>query len=89
MDWIAWMFCLRMKKIICSITLLLMVIFNYNSVAQVITSQEEQAARDTLAANLMKAQTLADQGNNEEALTIYIRLIETYPDNKDAVQGKI
>jgi tetratricopeptide (TPR) repeat protein len=78
-----------MKKFIVLITLLLMAIFNYESVAQVITSQEEMAAKDTLAANLMKAQSLADQGNMEEALKIYIRLIETYPDDKAAVQGWI
>jgi tetratricopeptide (TPR) repeat protein len=78
-----------MKKIIFLMILLLTVAFNYKTVAQVTASQDELAGRDTLKASLIKAQSLSQQGNAEEASKIYIGLIETYPDNRDAVQGWI
>lgn len=78
-----------MKKNIFLIALLLTVLFNFQSVAQVITSQEELAVTDTLEASLKKAQSLTDQGNTEEAIEIYVRLMGSYPDNKEAVQGWI
>ena len=57
------------------------------SEAQVITNQEEQARKDTVMAKLNKAQSLAQQGNAKEASKIYISLMESEPDNREAVQG--
>jgi len=64
--------------------------FNYKSVAQPVSDQEEwTTGQDTLRASLTKAQSLMQQGNSEEALKIYTRLLETCPDSKEAVQGWI
>ena len=77
----------KMKKFIFLLITLLVITFNQKSEAQVITSQEEQAKGDTVKAHLKKAQLLTKQGNTEEASKIFISLMESEPDNRDAVQG--
>jgi len=76
-----------MKRLIFLIFLLPVVLFNQKIEAQVILSQEELARKDTVKAHLQKAQLLTQQGKTEEALKIYISIIESEPDNRDAVQG--
>jgi len=76
-----------MKKLILLIIPLLVITFNQKSEAQVVSSQEELTRKDTLKAHFQKAQLLTKQGNTEEASKIYIRIMESYPDNRDAVQG--
>lgn len=49
----------------------------------------EQLNTDTLKAALTKARTLFKEGNTSEASKIYTSLMESYPDNKEAVQGWI
>jgi len=55
--------------------------------AQENIGQQKQPNADTLKANLAKAQSLAKQGKKEEASKIYTGLMQSYPDNKDDVQG--
>lgn len=62
-------------------------VFNLNSEAQITTSQEDQVTRDTLAAQLKRAQLLTSHSRFDEAIKIYIGIIEREPDNRDAVQG--
>jgi predicted Zn-dependent protease len=50
-------------------------------------SQQEQAKGDTVKAALAKAQSLAKEGNAEEASKIYTGIMQTHPNNKAAVQG--
>jgi tetratricopeptide (TPR) repeat protein len=78
-----------MKKIIFPFIILMVVIINYKSEAQVVKSQEETARRDTINAHLQNAQLLIQKGKTEEALKLYINIIESEPDNRDAVQGWI
>jgi tetratricopeptide (TPR) repeat protein len=49
--------------------------------------QQVQAKGDTIKAALAKAQSLAKQGNAAEASKICTDLMQSYPDNKEAVQG--
>jgi len=76
-----------MKRLIFLIFLLPVILFNQKIEAQVSNSQEELARKDTVEAHLQKAQQLTQQGKTEEASKIYIRIIESEPDNRDAVQG--
>jgi Flp pilus assembly protein TadD len=76
-----------MKKLIFLISLLLVFTFSQKMLAQVITNPEAQAKSDTLKAHLKKAQMLTQQGNTTEASKIYTGIMESEPDNKEAVQG--
>lgn len=73
-----------MKKLFC---LLFPLILIGSINAQVTGTQDEQAKRDTITAHLKKAQVLLQQGNKTEASKIYTDIIESEPDNRDAVQG--
>src|SRR4030042_2707442 len=77
----------KMKKLIFLLILLLAVVLGQKSEAQEITGQEALAKRDSVNADLKKAQSLAMQGNIEEASKIYTRIMENEPDNREAVQG--
>ena len=61
--------------------LILMVFIAYFS--SYITFAQTSSPKEALA----KAQTLAKQGNTEEASKIYTGIMADYPDNKEAVQG--
>lgn len=50
---------------------------------------EEQIKIDTVKATLIKAQNLFKEGKTEEASKIFTSLMESHPDNRDAVQGWI
>lgn len=50
-------------------------------------AQTPSAQQDTLKSALMKAQTLAKQGNTTEASNIYTGIMKNFPYNRDAVQG--
>ena len=76
-----------MKRLIFLIFLLPVILFYQKTEAQVSLSQEEMARKDSVKAHLQKAQQLTQQGKTEEALKIYISIIESEPDNRDAVQG--
>ena len=52
-------------------------VFSYGSQAQTSAVKEE----------LTKAQNLIKQGNTEDASGILVRLMQDYPDNREAVQG--
>jgi tetratricopeptide (TPR) repeat protein len=67
----------KMKRSIILFILLLVVFYSQKSEAQTSTVKEE----------LAKAQTLAKQGNTEEASKIYIGIMANYPDNREAVQS--
>lgn len=67
-------------------TLILIVALNNSLVAQVVTHQEDKGKSGTLEADLLKAKSVAEQGNTDEALEIYLGIMETHPDNRDAVQ---
>ncbi len=73
-----------MKKLIFLLILLQSIVFNQKSEAQTTTSQA-----DTIKAALLRAQSLTRQGNVEGASKIYTRIMESQPDNRDAVQGWI
>jgi tetratricopeptide (TPR) repeat protein len=49
--------------------------------------QESFGEDDSLKTGLQKAQSLAQQGKDEEASKIYTNLMEGYPNNKEIVQG--
>jgi hypothetical protein len=70
-----------MKKMIFLLILLLAFAFNQKLEAPVKT--------DTVKTTLIKAQNLFKEGKSEEASKIYISLMESHPDNKEAVQGWI
>lgn len=76
-----------MKKTIFSLISFLVIVFNFNSEAQVNASQKEPSEIDSLKAYLQEAQLLTKQGHPEEASKIYLKVIENYPDNREAVQG--
>jgi tetratricopeptide (TPR) repeat protein len=54
-----------------------------------VLSYKTEAQTSTLKEDLAKAQTLAKQGNTEEASKIYTGIMANYPDNREAVQGWI
>jgi tetratricopeptide (TPR) repeat protein len=66
-----------MKRLIFLLSPIMAFVLNYKSEAQTSTVKEE----------LAKAQTLAKQGNTEEASKIYAGIMASYPDNREAVQS--
>jgi tetratricopeptide (TPR) repeat protein len=76
-----------MKKLICFLIFLLIFVFNQTSEAQVTSSQKELVNSDSVKADLAKARSLLMQGNIADATKIYIGIMESQPDNKEAVQG--
>ena len=76
-----------MKKLIFLLIPLMVIALNQKSEAQVMAGQNAQAKRDTVKAHLKKAQILFGQGNITEASKIYTSIMESEPDNRDAVQG--
>jgi tetratricopeptide (TPR) repeat protein len=68
-----------MKRVIFLLIPIMVFILSYRSEAQTSSVKEE----------LAKAQALAQQGKTEEASEIYTGLMESHPDNKEAVQGWI
>jgi Flp pilus assembly protein TadD len=68
-----------MKRLIFLLIPIMVFVLSYKSEAQTSTVKEE----------LAKAQTLAQQGKTEEASIIYTNLMDTHPDNREAVQGWI
>jgi tetratricopeptide (TPR) repeat protein len=76
-----------MKKLIFLIFLLPAILFCQKTEAQVNPSQEEMARKDSVKVQLQKAQGFLKQGNPEEASKIYLSIMESEPDNKEAVQG--
>lgn len=68
-----------MKRLIFLLIPIMAFVLSYKSEAQSSSVKEE----------LAKAQTLAKQGNTEEASKIYTSLMESYPDNREVVQGWI
>jgi tetratricopeptide (TPR) repeat protein len=52
-----------------------------------VLSNKSEAQISTVKEELAKAQTLAQQGNTEEASKIYTGIMANYPNNKEAVQG--
>jgi tetratricopeptide (TPR) repeat protein len=68
-----------MKRFIFLLIPIIACVLSYKSAAQTSTIKEE----------LAKAQTLAQQGKTEEASKIYTSLMESHPDNREAVQGWI
>jgi Flp pilus assembly protein TadD len=58
-------------------------------VMALILSHESEAQTSSVKEELAKAQNLAQQGKTEEASKIYTTLMESNPDNKEAVQGWI
>jgi predicted Zn-dependent protease len=76
-----------MKNLIFLIVVVLFISINQKGQAQVITGQEKQARRDTVTVHLKKAQSLTMQGKTEEATKICIGIMESDPNNREAVQG--
>jgi tetratricopeptide (TPR) repeat protein len=76
-----------MKRAVFFLIPFLVIVFNLNSEAQISTSQEDLTKRDTLEAQLKRAQLLTTQSRFDEALKIYTGIIGREPDNRDAVQG--
>lgn len=76
-----------MKKLIFLIFLLPAILFNQKCEAQVSNSQQELARKDSVKVHLQKAQVFLKQGNPEEASKIYLSIMESEPDNREAVQG--
>lgn len=62
-------------------------IFLLIPVMALVLSNKSEAQTSTVKEELAKAQTLAQQGNTEEASKIYVGIMANYPDNKEAVQG--
>jgi tetratricopeptide (TPR) repeat protein len=75
------------KSFILFIAILFATVLSQNSEAQVTRTQDAQAKRDTINAHLKKAQILFGQGNITEASKIYTAIMQSEPDNRDAVQG--
>jgi len=71
-----------MKNLVSLMILVSVIVLPQITEAQTISNQQ-----DTLKAALMRAQSLAKQGNTEEASKIYTDLMGNFPDNRDAVQG--
>ena len=76
-----------MKRLIYLSAFILVIFSIQNLYSQVNVGQENLAGNDSIKATLQKAQLLTNQGKTEEALKIYISIIESEPDNRDAVQG--
>jgi tetratricopeptide (TPR) repeat protein len=76
-----------MKKFIFCLIFLLVIVCIQKSLACTAADQQTQSQRDTTRAHLQKAMMLTRQGNTVEASKIYIGIIESEPDNREAVQG--
>lgn len=76
-----------MKNLSYLLILFLAIQISQNTEAQISNSQEELAVKDTVKAHLQKAQVLLKQGNAEGASKIYVNIMESEPDNREAVQG--
>jgi tetratricopeptide (TPR) repeat protein len=76
-----------MKKFISFLILLLIFAFNQISKGQVAGNQEKLVNPDSVKAYLAKARSFVMQGNMADATKIYTRIMESQPDNRDAVQG--
>jgi len=66
-----------MKKLALFLVPMIALFLSYRSLGQTPTVKDE----------LAKAQTLAKQGNTEEASKIYTGIMGKYPSNRKAVQG--
>jgi tetratricopeptide (TPR) repeat protein len=69
------------------VVIFLLIISTIGLSAQENIGQQKQPNADALKASLAKAQSLAKQGKKEEASKIYTDLMQSYPDNKEDVQG--
>jgi len=76
-----------MKKLIFLIFLLPVIFFSHKTEAQVTNTPQEMARKDSVKVHLQKAQGFLKQGNPEEASKIYLSIMESEPNNKEAVQG--
>ena len=76
-----------MKRLIFIIPVLVVILLSQKIEAQIDTDRQDPVKRDTLAAQLKRAQLFTSQSRFEEALNIYTGIIEREPDNRDAVQG--
>ena len=76
-----------MKKLCFFLAPFLFFAFTQTSESQVNTNQEKLVKSDSVKSDLAKAQSLVMQGNAIDASKIYVRIIESQPDNKEAVQG--
>lgn len=74
-----------MKKLIVLVILMTSILCCLKTGGQTV-SQQSQAKRDTLKAQLKRGQDLARQGNNTEAAKIFSDLMRRYPDNTEPVQ---
>jgi tetratricopeptide (TPR) repeat protein len=77
---------IEMKKLIILLIILHVVMISLKTSAQGMTVKNELAKGDTIKAELLKAQTLVRQGKKEEASKIFTGIMESHPDNKEAVQ---
>jgi tetratricopeptide (TPR) repeat protein len=82
----------KMENLISLLILLSVILFSQKTEAQTSPKdsqiiQEALAKGDTVKAELLRAQFLTSRGNTEEASKIYTRIMESQPDNRDAVQG--
>jgi tetratricopeptide (TPR) repeat protein len=78
-----------MRKQIILLVTFLIIILDFNLNASLLNSTCAFQKSDSLKACLLKAQSLVKQGKSEEALKVYLEIMEYYPDNKDAVHGWI
>lgn len=75
-----------MKKLIPF--LLALIALTFNSTVNAQNNREQQNTEsDSTKQMIQKAQDLLKQGNTEEASKIYVNIIGSQPDNKEAVQG--
>lgn len=75
-----------MKKLIFVLIPVLVMAFSQKSEASYLAGQKSQAQQDSVNSELNRAQTLVMQGKAEEATKICTRIMESDPDNKDAVR---
>jgi tetratricopeptide (TPR) repeat protein len=75
-----------MKNSIFLLILFVAIVFNQKSEAQETKGNEELARKDTVNIRLQKADLLLKQGNTEEASKIYTGIMQSDPNNKEAVQ---
>jgi len=75
-----------MKRLIFLLILILAFTLCQKFETKAITIQEEQVNGDTVKAELNRAKFFIKQGNTEDASKIYVRLMESCPDNKDVVR---
>lgn len=76
-----------MKRFIYLSAFILVIFSTQNLYSQVNVGQENLAGNDSIKASLQKAQVLLKQGNTDGASKIYESIMESEPQNKEAVQG--